>query len=69
MGERVSVISADGRMLGDSAQEPKRLDLTDDYSHRPEIIMAREKGYGEIIRHSPFMNITALFAAAPRLPG
>jgi two-component system phosphate regulon sensor histidine kinase PhoR len=65
IGERVSVISADGRVLGDSAREPKRLDLTDDYSHRPEIIMAREKGYGEIIRHSPFMNLTALFAAVP----
>ncbi len=64
-GERVSIISADGRLLGDSAREPKQLDLTDDYSHRPEIIMAREKGYGEILRHSPFMNITALFAALP----
>jgi len=65
IGERVSIISAEGRLLGDSAREPKRLDLTDDYSHRPEIIMAREKGYGEIIRHSPLMNITALFAAVP----
>jgi two-component system, OmpR family, phosphate regulon sensor histidine kinase PhoR len=64
-GERVSVISIDGRLLGDSARELQPLDQTDDYSHRPEIIMAREKGYGEIIRHSPFMNITALFAAAP----
>jgi len=64
-GERVSIISAEGRLLGDSAREHKQLDLTDDYSHRPEIIMAREKGYGEIIRHSPLMNITALFAAVP----
>ena len=63
--ERVSLISADGRMLADSTREPEKLDLTDDYSHRPEIIMAREKGYGEIIRHSPFMKLTALFAAVP----
>jgi two-component system, OmpR family, phosphate regulon sensor histidine kinase PhoR len=65
MGERVSIISAEGRMLGDSARSPKQPGLSDDYSHRPEIIMAREKGYGEIIRHSPFMNTTALFAAVP----
>ena len=55
-------------MMADSAREPEKLDLTYDYSHRPEIIMAREKGYGEIIRYSPFMKLTALFAAAPRLP-
>ena len=55
-------------MLADSTREPEKLDQTYDYSHRPEIIMAREKGYGEIIRYSPFMELTALFAAAPRLP-
>jgi two-component system, OmpR family, phosphate regulon sensor histidine kinase PhoR len=65
MGERVSIISAEGRMLADSARSPGPLNLTDDYSHRPEIIMAREKGYGEIIRHSPFMNTMALFSAVP----
>jgi two-component system phosphate regulon sensor histidine kinase PhoR len=63
--ERVSLISADGRMMADSTREPEKLDQTYDYSHRPEIIMAREKGYGEIIRYSPFMQLTALFGAAP----
>ncbi|MBI5583631.1 MAG: PAS domain-containing protein [Deltaproteobacteria bacterium] len=72
LGKRVSIISADGHLLGDSAREPRTIDRTDDYSHRPEIIMAREKGYGQVIRFSPFMNTQALFAAAPvfreRLP-
>ena len=63
--ERVSLISADGRMMADSTREPEKLDQTYDYSHRPEIIMAREKGYGEIIRYSPFMELNALFAAVP----
>ena len=65
LGNRVSIISADGHLMGDFARDPGLVDLTDDYSHRPEIIMAREKGYGEIIRHSPFMKTQTLFAAFP----
>lgn len=65
LGKRVSIISSDGRLLGDSDREPRTVDQTDDYSHRPEVIMAREKGYGEVIRFSPFMNTQVLFAAVP----
>jgi two-component system, OmpR family, phosphate regulon sensor histidine kinase PhoR len=65
LGKRVSIISGDGRLLGDSAREPRTIDETDDYSHRPEVIMAREKGYGEVIRFSPFMNTQVLFVAVP----
>ncbi len=65
LGKRVSIISGDGHLLGDSAREPRTIDQTDDYSHRPEVIMAREKGYGEVIRFSPFMNTQVLFVAVP----
>jgi two-component system phosphate regulon sensor histidine kinase PhoR len=65
LGKRVSIISSDGHLLGDSDREPRTVDQTDDYSHRPEVIMAREKGYGEVIRFSPFMNTQVLFSAVP----
>jgi two-component system phosphate regulon sensor histidine kinase PhoR len=65
LGKRVSIISADGHLWGDSLREPRTIDPTDDYSHRPEVIMAREKGYGEVVRFSPFMNSQTLFAAVP----
>jgi two-component system phosphate regulon sensor histidine kinase PhoR len=65
LGKRISVISVEGHLVGDSVRDPRVIDQTDDYSHRPEIIMAREKGYGEVIRFSPFMKAQVLFAAVP----
>ncbi|HMK64732.1 MAG TPA: HAMP domain-containing protein, partial [Thermodesulfobacteriota bacterium] len=63
--KRATFISADGRVLGDSRLTPAMVDKLEDHSHRPEIIAAKEKGYGQTIRFSTTLQSNALYGALP----
>jgi two-component system phosphate regulon sensor histidine kinase PhoR len=63
--KRVTLISPDGRVLGDSGLSPEAVDKMDDHSHRPEIMAAKDKGYGQTIRFSTTLQSNALYGAIP----
>lgn len=57
---RVTFISADGHVLGDSETEP---DTLENHKGRAEIKSAMETGYGEDIRHSDTLKCDMLYTA------
>lgn len=62
---RVTIISTDGRVLGDSGLDPETIDKVDDHSYRPEILEAKTKGFGRSIRFSTTMQANTLYGAMP----
>ena len=62
---RVTIISKDGQVLGDSGLNPETVDKLDDHSYRPEIMEAKAKGYGRSIRFSTTMQANTLYGAVP----
>ena len=62
---RVTIVSKDGRVLGDSGLSPEAVDRLDDHSYRPEIMEAKAKGYGRSIRFSTTMQANTLYGAVP----
>jgi two-component system phosphate regulon sensor histidine kinase PhoR len=62
---RVTIISKDGRVLGDSGLSPEAVDKIDDHSHRPEVLAAKAKGYGQSIRFSTTLQANTLYGAIP----
>ena len=62
---RATIISVDGRVLGDSELSPEAVDKLDDHSYRPEIMEAKAKGYGQSIRFSTTMQANTLYGAVP----
>jgi two-component system phosphate regulon sensor histidine kinase PhoR len=65
LGERVTLLSPDGHILGDSHITPALLTKSEDMSHRPEILAVKTRGYGQAIRFSPDIQANALFGALP----
>jgi two-component system, OmpR family, phosphate regulon sensor histidine kinase PhoR len=63
--KRVTIISLDGRILGDSGLDLKAVDKMEDHSHRPEILAAKASGFGQSIRFSTTMQSNALYGAVP----
>lgn len=59
-GARVTVISSDGRVLGDS--DADRLEM-ENHADRPEIMQAAQSGTGWSIRHSKTLNTDFLYTA------
>jgi two-component system phosphate regulon sensor histidine kinase PhoR len=59
-GARVTVITADGRVLADSQSDPQTME---NHSTRPEIMEAMAKGDGRSIRHSVTINRDLLYYA------
>ena len=59
-GTRFTVIDRAGVVLGDSDEDPARLD---NHSDRPEIIEARQKEFGSSIRYSESINQTLMYVA------
>lgn len=51
-GYRVTLIDAQGRVLGDSYLRAGHVDEVENHFHRPEIEAARKHGFGEALRHS-----------------
>lgn len=63
--KRVTVISLDGRVLGDSGLTPEAVDKMDDHSQRPEILAAKAAGYGQSVRFSTTLQSNTLYGAIP----
>jgi len=63
--ERVTLIAADGTVLGDSQHD---IATMDNHAGRPEVAAARETGAGQSIRFSDTVRIQMLYVAV-RVPG
>jgi two-component system phosphate regulon sensor histidine kinase PhoR len=59
---RVTVIAADGTVLGDSVADPRTMD---NHARRPEVIGAQQAGVGESQRHSATLDADFLYVAVP----
>ena len=62
-GYRVSIISPDGTVLGDSGVEPEEVAGLDDHSQRPEVQGALAKGAAFTLRMSTSVDMELLYAA------
>jgi len=68
-GRRFTVIAPDGTVLGDSERDGPDLDVMDDHSARPEIVVARDAGaLGQSRRYSDTLGQDMLYTAVP-VPG
>lgn len=65
---RATLVAADGRVLGDSAVEPDRVDSLENHAGRPEIVEARRSGSGVRTRFSSTVGDRLVYAAT-RLRG
>jgi two-component system, OmpR family, phosphate regulon sensor histidine kinase PhoR len=65
---RVTIVAADGTVLGDSFAEPRSMD---NHGSRAEVIAARGTGIGEAQRHSATLDTDFLYVAVPitEVPG
>lgn len=59
---RITVIAPDGRVLGDSHSDYRKMD---NHAMREEIMMAREAGYGKSIRMSSTVEDRLIYVAVP----
>jgi two-component system phosphate regulon sensor histidine kinase PhoR len=59
-GARVTVIAADGRVLGDSQADPESME---NHANRPEVLEAMTKGEGRSARRSATLNRDFLYLA------
>jgi two-component system phosphate regulon sensor histidine kinase PhoR len=59
-GARVTIITADGRVLADSQSDPQTME---NHATRPEVLEAMAKGDGRSIRHSVTINRDLLYFA------
>jgi two-component system, OmpR family, phosphate regulon sensor histidine kinase PhoR len=66
---RVTLLSADGRVLADSALSREVVEKGEDFSNRPEILAVKTKGYGQTVRFSPPLQSNTLFGALPLRKG
>lgn len=65
LGTRVTLISPDGRVVGDSEEDEARLAAMENHGGRPEIEAARRSGVGVIRRFSTTVRRDFLYAALP----
>ena len=63
MQTRVTLIAADGRVLGDSDLEGQALADVENHLQRPEVQQARAQGVGVVARYSTTVRIEMLYAA------
>jgi two-component system phosphate regulon sensor histidine kinase PhoR len=59
---RVTIVAADGSVLGDSVADPRTMD---NHTSRSEVIAARRMGIGEAERHSTTLDADFLYVAVP----
>jgi two-component system phosphate regulon sensor histidine kinase PhoR len=60
---RVTFISEDGTVVGDSTQTPSQLTALDNHASRPEVMAARDSGFGESTRYSTTVGTDMLYVA------
>src|SRR4030043_1128472 len=59
---RVTIIDRDGRVLGDSEEDPA---VMENHANRPEVIEALSSGVGESIRYSTTLGQRMIYKAIP----
>ncbi len=59
---RLTVIAVDGKVLGDSDENPA---LMEDHSNRAEIVSAIREGFGQSMRFSPTLGKNMMYVAVP----
>jgi two-component system, OmpR family, phosphate regulon sensor histidine kinase PhoR len=64
-GSRVTIIAADGRVLGDSEVPPAELPRLENHAARPEVRAALGGGIGRDLRTSVSINTPLLYVALP----
>ena len=62
---RVTLIAADGRVVGDSERDGAELASMENHGSRPEVIGARRAGTGISTRHSTTIQTDMLYVAVP----
>src|ERR1700674_3227418 len=62
---RVTIISAQGEVLGDSEVKPGDLKELENHGDRPEVQQALHTGQGSSIRYSATLRIPMLYVAFP----
>jgi two-component system phosphate regulon sensor histidine kinase PhoR len=62
---RVTLVGADGRVLGDSAETPEGVAAMANHADRPEIIAAAQTGMARAHRYSGTLGIDMLYVALP----
>lgn len=65
-GSRITVVLADGRVLGDSDQAPRQMS---NHASRPEIVPNRSGEIGRSVRYSHSVNKSMMYVALPVLHG
>jgi two-component system, OmpR family, phosphate regulon sensor histidine kinase PhoR len=63
VNSRVTLIAADGRVLGDSTQSPAGRANLDNHGTRPEVLAAGARGVGQIRRYSDTVSMDMLYVA------
>jgi two-component system phosphate regulon sensor histidine kinase PhoR len=64
-GARVTLIGADGRVVGDSTEDGAALDELENHGARPEVVQARANGIGVSRRYSTTTGVEMLYVAVP----
>ena len=62
IGARITLIAADGTVLGDSERDPATME---NHADRPEVIQALVEGVGRSTRHSATLGVDMLYVAVP----
>jgi len=62
---RVTLIAADGRVVGDSAETLEALATLENHATRPEVLEARSGGIGRARRYSATLKTDMLYVALP----
>jgi two-component system phosphate regulon sensor histidine kinase PhoR len=62
---RITLIAADGRVLGDSTLDGEPLAALENHLQRPEVQLARERSIGVVARYSTTVQSDLLYAAVP----
>ena len=66
IGARITLIAADGTVLGDSDSDPATME---NHGTRPEVLQALRQGRGESERHSATLDKDLLYVAVPMQDG
>jgi two-component system phosphate regulon sensor histidine kinase PhoR len=61
---RITLVAADGRVVGDSTQTEQELATLENHATRPEILAATDDAVGVSRRHSTTINTDMLYVAA-----
>jgi two-component system phosphate regulon sensor histidine kinase PhoR len=63
LGLRVTVITPEGQVVGDSDIAPEDLTLTENHSQRPEVLQALAEGRGWYVRRSVTLGVDLMYVA------